>query len=157
MHTKFHKAVVSGKDTFVFPQEAPQENSMALKKVCPCLLALPKPPACISCTSAAAPAAGGGQRWCWTGLGSWLVRFRLVEVTVAPLAAAAVVPAAAVCAGGGAGEVGAFAAGLAAAAAAAAGDHHHDGGGGLSSCLSCCPSRPEKNAYTRSSCKLDGL
>eukprot|EP00983_Pelagomonas_calceolata_P048903 1141271-Pelagomonas_calceolata.AAC.5 len=41
---------------------------------------------------AAAPAAGGGQCWCWTGLGSWLVRCRLVGVTGAPLAAAAVAP-----------------------------------------------------------------
>eukprot|EP00983_Pelagomonas_calceolata_P009726 314803-Pelagomonas_calceolata.AAC.1 len=30
---------------------------------------------------AAAPAAGGGQCCCCTGLGSWLVRFRLVGVT----------------------------------------------------------------------------
>eukprot|EP00983_Pelagomonas_calceolata_P005043 164459-Pelagomonas_calceolata.AAC.1 len=57
--------------------------------------------------STAAPAAGGWQCWCWTGLGSLLIRFRLVGVTGAPLAAAAVAPAAlapaaAVCVGGGA-------------------------------------------------------
>eukprot|EP00983_Pelagomonas_calceolata_P086557 1156784-Pelagomonas_calceolata.AAC.2 len=96
----------------------------------------------MSCTGAAAPAAEGGQCWCWGGRGSWLMRLRLVGVAGAPLAVAAVTPAAvapaADCIGGGAGKAGACAAGLAAAAAAAA----HGGGGLQSGCLSCCPSRP---------------